>query len=138
KASSIILTPHPGEMARLTGVSITSIQKDRITSARDLAQKFDIHVVLKGEKTVIAHPNGNIYINNTGNPGMASGGMGDVLTGIIGSFVTQGYTPEAATHMGVYIHGAAADTLAQEYGPVGFLASDIIDALPVEIGKLIS
>jgi len=138
KASSVILTPHPGEMARLTGVSSTSIQKDRITSARDLAQKFDIHVVLKGAKTVIAHPNGNVYINNTGNPGMASGGMGDVLTGIIGSFVTQGYTPEAATHMGVYIHGAAADTLAQKYGPVGFLASDIIDALPVEIGKLIS
>ncbi|MCJ7773070.1 MAG: NAD(P)H-hydrate dehydratase, partial [Desulfobacterales bacterium] len=138
KKCPIILTPHPGEMAKLTGASIKSIQNDRITSARVFAQKFNVHVVLKGARTVIAHPNGEIFINPTGNPGMASGGMGDVLTGIIGGFVTQGYAPEAATHMGVYLHGASADTLSREYGPVGFLATDIIDALPAEIGKLIS
>jgi NAD(P)H-hydrate epimerase len=138
RTSPVILTPHPGEMARLTNTSSSSIQKDRVKCSRDFAQSYNVYLVLKGARTVIAHPNGSIYINPTGNSGMASGGMGDVLTGIIGSFVTQGYTPEAATHMGVYIHGAAADTLSQEYGPVGFIASDIIDALPVEIGEFIS
>lgn len=135
--SPTILTPHPGEMARLTGASVTSIQKDRITSARIFAQTFNVHLVLKGARTVVAHPNGNIFVNTTGNSGMASGGMGDVLTGIIAGFVTQGYAPEAATHMGVYLHGAVADTLSKEYGPIGFLATDIIDVLPVAIGKLI-
>lgn len=132
----IILTPHPGEMARLTGASVHRIQADRLNYAREFARKHHVHVVLKGARTVIAHPDGKIYINPTGNAGMASGGMGDVLTGIIGGLLAQGYAPETATHIGVYLHGAAADHLAEQIGPVGFLASDILQALPVLMKRL--
>lgn len=132
----MIITPHPGEMSRLTGDSVASIQNDRIACARKFAKVHNVHVVLKGAKTVIAHPNGKAFINPTGNSGMASGGMGDVLTGIIAGFVTQGYSPEKAARLGVYIHGAAADTLAASSGRIGFLATDIIDELPCEIDKL--
>jgi NAD(P)H-hydrate epimerase len=93
-------------------------------------------VVLKGARTVVAHPDGTVYINPTGNPGMASGGMGDVLTGVIAGLVTQGYAPGEAANIGVYLHGAAADTLAEKIGPVGFLAGEVMDAVPGEIRKL--
>ena len=129
----LILTPHPGEMARLMDSTAGSIQKDRINCAREFAQEFNVHVVLKGARTIIAHPKGNIFINPTGNPGMASGGMGDVLTGIIAGLVAQGYSPESATHVGVYLHGAAADTLAKEIGPFGYLATEVINAIPGQI-----
>jgi hydroxyethylthiazole kinase-like uncharacterized protein yjeF len=132
----VILTPHPGEMARLMDTSVGSVQQDRIKSARDLAVNFNVHTVLKGARTVIAHPDGKAYINPTGNSGMASGGMGDVLTGIIASLITQGYSPESATHAGVYLHGAAADHLADTIGPFGFLAGDVMDAIPGEIKRL--
>jgi len=135
KKSDIVLTPHPGEMARIAGTTVPSVQNDRVTCARQFAQSFNVHVVLKGAGTVIAHPDGRIFVNTTGNAGMASGGMGDVLTGILGSFVAQGYPPEAAAHMAVYIHGAAADALAKDYGPIGFLASDITDILPTVLGN---
>lgn len=134
----IILTPHPGEMARLMGASVPQIQTDRLTCAREFARKYNLHVVLKGARTVIAHPDGKVYINPTGNAGMASGGMGDVLTGVIGGLLAQGYAPEAATHMGVYLHGAAADRLAEQIGPIGFLASDVINAIPGQIKKLLN
>ena len=133
----VILTPHPGEMARLTGATPTVVQSDRIKSARDFALEFKVHVVLKGAATVIAHPNGRAYVNATGNPGMAAGGMGDVLTGVIAGLLAQGFSPEAATHAGVYLHGAAADTLAETIGPVGYLAGEVMDAIPGEIKKLI-
>ena len=94
-------------------------------------------MVLKGAATVIAHPDGSAYINSTGNPGMAAGGMGDVLTGVIAGLITQGYSPESATHAGVYLHGAAADMLAESIGPVGYLAREVMDAIPGEIKKLI-
>ncbi|MBW2740195.1 MAG: NAD(P)H-hydrate dehydratase, partial [Deltaproteobacteria bacterium] len=90
----VILTPHPGEMSKLIGGPVSFIQNDRINCARNFAKKFKVHVVLKGARTVIAHPDGKVLINPTGNPGMASGGMGDVLTGIIAGFVAQGYSPE--------------------------------------------
>jgi hydroxyethylthiazole kinase-like uncharacterized protein yjeF len=134
--TAVILTPHPGEMARLMDTSVGSVQQDRIKSARDLAVNFNVHTVLKGARTVIAHPDGKAYVNPTGNPGMASGGMGDVLTGIIAGLITQGYSPEAATHAGVYLHGAAADQLAETIGPFGFLAGDVMNAIPGEIKKL--
>ncbi len=129
----VILTPHPGEMARLLDSTAGSVQKDRINCASEFAEKFNVHVVLKGVKTVIAHPDGNSFINPTGNPGMASGGMGDVLTGIIAGFVTQGYSPESATHAGVYLHGAAADTLAEKNGPFGYLATEVMKEIPAQI-----
>jgi len=132
----LILTPHPGEIARLIDSTTGSVQKDRITCARKFAEKFNVHVVLKGAKTIIAHPEGNIFINPTGNPGMASGGMGDVLTGIIAGLLAQGYSPESATHAGVYLHGAAADALAEKIGPFGYLATEVMNAIPGQI-KLI-
>jgi NAD(P)H-hydrate epimerase len=134
----IILTPHPGEMSRLIGRPVSFIQNDRINCARNFAKKFKVHVVLKGARTVIAHPDGKVFINPTGNPGMASGGMGDVLTGIIAGFVAQGYSPESATHAGVYLHGAAADTLQKNMSPFGFLATEVMSAIPGQIQHFIN
>ena len=132
-----VLTPHPGEMARLIKTSPAAVQQNRLTCARDFATNFAVHVVLKGAATVIAHPDGSAYINPTGNPGMASGGMGDVLTGVLAGFITQGFTPEAAAHAAVYLHGAAADTLAKIIGPIGYLAGEVMNAIPAEIKKII-
>ena len=134
----IILTPHPGEMARLLDVDTNKIQQERINNARSFAVDFNAHVVLKGARTVIAHPDGRIFINTTGNAGMASGGMGDVLTGIIAGKIVQGFSPESAAHAGVYLHGAAADSLAQSIGPYGYLAGEVMSALPGEIKKLVN
>jgi NAD(P)H-hydrate epimerase len=131
-----VLTPHPGEMARLMDITPAEVQQNRLQCARDFATNFKVHLVLKGAATVIAHPDGSAYMNPTGNPGMASGGMGDVLTGVLAGFITQGFTPEAAAHAAVYLHGAAADTLAKTIGPVGYLASEVMNAIPAEIKKL--
>lgn len=130
----VILTPHPGEMSRLTGKNISQIQEDRISCARDFALEFNVHLVLKGAGTVIAHPDGRVFINPTGNPGMASGGMGDILTGIIAGLVAQGYPAEEAVRIGVYLHGTAGDDLAESMGPFGFLASDVLKSIPAQIG----
>ena len=134
----VILTPHPGEMARLVNSSAKNIQKDRVGCARDFAERFNVHLVLKGARTIIAHPDGTVFINSTGNPGMASGGMGDVLTGIIAGLVTQGYSPETAAHAGVFLHGTAADAVANKTGPFGFLATDVMRAIPEQIGRLMN
>jgi hydroxyethylthiazole kinase-like uncharacterized protein yjeF len=134
--SPVVLTPHPGEMARLISTTSADVQKDRIKCARDFSEKFNVHVVLKGARTVVAHPDGRVFINPTGNPGMASGGMGDVLTGIIAGFIAQGHSPELAAHAGVYLHGAAADSLAKNKGPFGYLATDVMNILPEVIKTL--
>ena len=131
-----VLTPHPGEMARLMNSTPAEVQQNRLACARNFATKFNVHVVLKGAATVIAHPDGKAYINPTGNSGMASGGMGDVLTGLLAGFITQGFTLEAAAHAAVYLHGAAADTLAKTIGPFGYLAGEVMNAIPGEIKKL--
>jgi NAD(P)H-hydrate epimerase len=131
-----VLTPHPGEMARLIDATPDQIQKDRISCSRDFAKKFNVHVVLKGARTVIAHPDGRVFVNPTGNPGMASGGMGDVLTGMIAGLISQGFKVESATHAAVYLHGAAADALVKTKGPFGFLASDLITTIPEQIKEL--
>ena len=131
-----VLTPHPGEMARLINATPAEVQKNRLKCARDFATNFNVHVVLKGAATVIAHPDGNAYINPTGNSGMASGGMGDVLTGVLAGFITQGFAPAAAAHAAVYLHGAAADTLAKTIGPFGYLAGEVMNAIPGEIKRL--
>ncbi|MBW2569395.1 MAG: NAD(P)H-hydrate dehydratase [Deltaproteobacteria bacterium] len=132
----VVLTPHPGEMARLIKSTADVVQKNRINCARDFAEKFNVNLVLKGARTIIAHPDGRVFVNQTGNSGMASGGMGDVLTGIIAGLITQGYSPESATHIGVYLHGSAADEMAKTIGPIGFLASDVMNAIPGEIRRL--
>ncbi len=125
-----VLTPHPGEMSRLTGANVSDIQADRIECARWFATTYRVHLVLKGARTVIGHPDGTVDINPTGNSGMAAGGMGDVLTGIIAGLLAQGLTPGAAACAGVYIHGKAADMLSSSVGPFGFLASEIANMLP--------
>jgi NAD(P)H-hydrate epimerase len=124
-------------MARLLDTAVSKVQQDRIKCTRDFAVKFKLHVVLKGARTVIAHPDGRIFINPTGNAGMASGGMGDVLTGIIAGLVVQGLSPEASAQAGVYLHGAAADSLAETMGPYGYLARDVMNAIPGEIKKIV-
>jgi hydroxyethylthiazole kinase-like uncharacterized protein yjeF len=134
----VVITPHPGEMSRLLEIPVAAIQQDRIRCARDFATAFRTHVVLKGARTVIAHPDGSVYINPTGNPGMASGGMGDVLTGLIAGLITQGFSPDCAAHTGVYLHGAAADRLARTRAPFGFLAGDVINIIPEEINSLLN
>jgi NAD(P)H-hydrate epimerase len=132
----VVLTPHPGEMARLMKTTAADVQKDRVKCARGFAEKFNVHVVLKGAGTVVAHPDGRVFINPTGNPGMASGGMGDVLTGVIAGFIAQGHSPELSAHAGVYLHGAAADSLSKNKGPFGYLATDVMNTLPETIKEL--
>jgi NAD(P)H-hydrate epimerase len=132
----VVMTPHPGEMARLVGKTSSQVQEDRVGEARGFAQTHGVHLVLKGAKTVIAHPDGAVFVNPTGNPGMASGGMGDVLTGIISGLIVQGLPVWKAVNAGVYLHGCAADALARSMGPMGFLASDLIDILPGQIKGL--
>jgi NAD(P)H-hydrate epimerase len=133
----IILTPHPGEMARILGTTVSNIQQNRIQSARKFSVRYQVHVVLKGAATIISQPDGRVSINATGNPGMASGGMGDVLTGMIAGLIVQGLAPEAACQVGVYLHGAAADSLAEGIGPRGYLAGDVIEAIPGSIKKVL-
>jgi NAD(P)H-hydrate epimerase len=132
-----ILTPHPGEMARLTGLTTARIQKDRVAAARDFATKHGVVVVLKGFRTVVAMPSGEVFINSTGNPGMATAGMGDVLTGVIGSLLAQGMGPEKAAIAGVFLHGRAGDRVAERLGDRGLLATDVIDEIPHVIKELI-
>ena len=130
-AAPRILTPHPGEMARLTGLATTDIQANRLQVASDFAKKHRLFLVLKGAGTVIAAPDGEIAVNPTGNPGMASGGMGDVLTGLIGSLLAQGLSPWQASCLGVYAHGLAGDMLAEENGiDMGYLAMEVANNLP--------
>jgi len=131
----LILTPHPKEMSGLINRSIAYVQKDRVGCAREFACKFGLTLVLKGAGTVIANKNGKIFINTSGNSGMASGGVGDVLTGIIAGLVTQGYQPEKAANIGAYLHGAVADGIAEQTGGIGLIASDIIEAIPSEMKK---
>jgi len=126
----VVLTPHPGEMGRLLGISSDDIQKDRIAIASEFARKYNVTVVLKGAATVVATPHGWVFINSTGNPGMASGGTGDVLTGMIGSFLAQGYSASQAACLGVYLHGLAGDLAAQEKGETAMIAGDLIEKIP--------
>ncbi len=132
-----VLTPHPGEMGRLTGTATAEVQQDRVGCARRLAIDLKAHIVLKGARTVVADPDGTVFVNPTGNPGMAAAGMGDVLTGAIAGLIAQGMAPGAAARAAVYLHGAAADHLATSVGPVGYLAGEVMRALPIAIAHLI-
>lgn len=126
----LVLTPHPGEMSRILGWSIREVQENRIKAAKLAAKKFTAVVVLKGSRTIIADPSGKILVNLTGNAGMATGGMGDVLSGIIGALLGQGLDPLSAAALGVYFHGLAGDKAAEDKGEMGLNAGDIIDYLP--------
>lgn len=131
-----LLTPHPGEMARLLGTDTASVQSDRCGIACAFAQEHQCIVVLKGARSVIAAPDGSVWINPTGNPGMASGGMGDALSGILGGLLAQGLTPPEAACLGVYLHGEVADYIAAAQGEIGLLASDVIEGVPAGLKRL--
>ena len=132
--ASIVLTPHPGEMGRLTGLSSKEVQEDRVGLAVRIASDYGVHVILKGAATVTAFPGGEVAINSTGNPWMASGGQGDVLSGILGGLLAQGISPHEALPYGVFLHGLAADTIVEQTGPAPVLATDIIEMIPMLIG----
>jgi NAD(P)H-hydrate epimerase len=129
----IILTPHPGEMARLTRLSPEEVQRDRERLAKAFATTYRVIVVLKGHHTVVANVDGSVFINETGNPGMASGGCGDVLTGVIAGLLGQKLQPFDAARLGVYLHGLAGDLVASDRGQIGLLASDVADRIPKAI-----
>ena len=126
----IVLTPHPGEMSRLIGLPVAEIQADRFNVAREFSVKHAVTLVLKGARTLIAAPDGTVHVNSTGHAGMASGGTGDVLTGLIGSLLAQGLPAMAAATLGVYLHGRAAERLLPTFGDAGLLATDLIYELP--------
>lgn len=133
----LILTPHPGEMARLTDQSIAEVQANRINVARWFAQEHGCYLVLKGHRTVIAEPNGEVWINPTGNAGMATGGTGDILTGIVAGLVSQ--FPDrisGAVIAGVYLHGLAGDIAAEQDGELTMIATDLIAHLPAAFRNL--
>lgn len=125
----LILTPHPMEMARLLHCSVDEVQRDREGAAKRAAAKFHAVAVLKGHHTVVADEHGHLYINQTGNPGMATAGSGDVLAGTIGGLLAQGLSLWEAATVGVYLHGAAGDRAAQRVGVPSLMASDIADGL---------
>jgi NAD(P)H-hydrate epimerase len=131
-----MLTPHPGEMARLLGGDTAAVQADRVATARTFATQHHCVLVLKGARSVIADGEGHVWINPTGNPGMASGGMGDALSGMLGALLAQGLLPSEAACLGVYLHGEVADHRAATHGQIGLLASDVIAGVPEGIMRL--
>lgn len=126
----IVITPHPGEISRLIHKRVDYIQKNRRKIAKEISKKYGVTVVLKGMNTVVASQDRRLYVNKTGNPGMASGGVGDVLTGMIASLIGQGFTPFNAAKYGVYLHGIAGDIAAKEKGEASLRAQDVLDNVP--------
>ena len=131
-----IITPHPGEMARLLHSTPKTVNSNRENTAIDFAKKFGVVTVLKGAGTIIAAPDGEVYINHTGNSGMATGGSGDVLSGIIGSLLAQGAAPINAAAAGVFLHGTIGDLAAEKLGKISMLPTDMIDMIPTAYLKL--
>ncbi|WP_455260002.1 NAD(P)H-hydrate dehydratase [Ruminococcus sp.] len=131
-----IITPHPGEMARLLHSTPKTVNSNRENTAIDFAKKFGVVTVLKGAGTIIASPDGEVYINHTGNSGMATGGSGDVLSGIIGSLLAQGAAPINAAAAGVFLHGTIGDLAAEKLGKISMLPTDMIDMIPTAYLKL--
>ena len=129
RRAETLLTPHPAEAGRLLGTNTAAVQADRVKAARLLSENLNAQVVLKGNGSILAARDGHWFVNRTGNPGMASAGMGDVLAGILGALLAQGYSGETALVLGTHLHGAAADELARMgTGPVGMTAGEVIDA----------
>lgn len=133
-----ILTPHPGEMGRLADVRSKDVQSDRIGISRGFAKEYGCYLILKGARTLVATPEGEVFINTTGNPGMATAGTGDVLCGIVGALLCQGYSPLEASVAGIFIHGEAGDRVAAKKGEVGLIATDIIGELPYVFREMLS
>ncbi|MDR0852179.1 MAG: NAD(P)H-hydrate dehydratase [Clostridiales Family XIII bacterium] len=134
--SAKILTPHEGEAARLLAADVGSVQRNREGTAKELAARFDAVAILKGHGTIVALPTGSVFENPTGNPGMATAGSGDVLTGVVTALAGQGLSPANVAKAGVYIHGLAGDLAKQEKGEYGLIAGDITEAIPAAIKKV--
>ena len=132
-----ILTPHPGEMARISGLSVAEIQSNRIEIANRFAKEYGVTLVLKGARSIIADSDGNIFINPTGNPGMATAGMGDALAGIIGGLLAQGMSATEAAACGTYLHGLAGDLAKEKRGPIGIITTDLLMEYPAAIKKVL-
>jgi len=128
-----LLTPHPGEMARMLGATVAEVQADRVEAVRAFCSRHAVHLVLKGAGSCIGAPDGRVFVNPTGNPGMATGGTGDVLTGMLGAFLARGLAPLAALQAGVYLHGLAGDLARARWGEDGLIAGDLIDAIPAAL-----
>lgn len=125
-----VLTPHPGEFVRLFGGRLDDFAVFRKTRAIETSSKHGVVIVLKGHQTVVASPDGEVYVNKTGNPGMATAGSGDVLTGVIAALIGQGLSCFEAASLGVYVHGLAGDRAAKKMGQVSLIAGDLLDCLP--------
>ncbi len=131
KSGALVITPHPGEMARLTGLTIAAIQRDRLNVARSFAREHQLIVVLKGHRTLVALPDGTVWVNTTGNPGMATGGTGDILTGMVSGLIAQNpERVEEAVMAAVHLHGLAGDVACESMGELSLVATDLLKALP--------
>ncbi|HEX5718043.1 MAG TPA: NAD(P)H-hydrate dehydratase [Thermoanaerobaculia bacterium] len=130
RSAETVLTPHPGELGRLLGISTSEVQRDRLAAVRRAAVEAEAVVVLKGHRTLVATPGGEVHVNTTGNPGMASGGTGDVLTGLIAGLLAQGLGALDAARLGVYLHGLAGDLAAARTGEAALAAGDLLTYLP--------
>ncbi|MCD6093255.1 MAG: NAD(P)H-hydrate dehydratase [Candidatus Omnitrophica bacterium] len=128
-----VITPHPGELAHLLKIDAGEIQKKREEIAVDFARRYKLTVVLKGFRTIVTDGEGEIYINRTGNPGMATAGMGDILSGMLGALLARGFSPFKAAKAAVYLHGAAGDLAVREKGEEGMIASDVVEKIPEAI-----
>lgn len=134
RSAPTVITPHEGEFARLTGCALPV--KERIGAAKDFAREYGCTVVLKGHNTVTAAPDDRVWINTSGNPGMAKGGSGDVLSGVILSLIGQGFSAEEGAAMGVWLHGRAGDLAAREFGEYGMTPTDLLNYLPKALVEL--
>jgi NAD(P)H-hydrate epimerase len=131
KAGTLVITPHPGEMARLIGSTVPAVQHDRHNIARGFASEHQLIVVLKGHRTLIAQPDGTVWVNTTGNPGMATGGTGDILTGMVAGMIAQNPDRVAeAVIAAVHLHGLAGDVARESMGEHSLVATDLLTALP--------
>ena len=137
RGRTVVITPHPGEMSRLTGLSIAEIQAHRLEVARDFAREHELIVVLKGHRTLIAAPDGTVWVNPTGNPGMATGGTGDILTGMVAGLIAQHpQHPLEATALAVYLHGLAGDLASESVGENSLVATDLVRFLPQAFAQM--
>jgi NAD(P)H-hydrate epimerase len=131
KGRTMVITPHPGEMARLAGCTIADVQKDRLEVARKFARDHELIVVLKGHRTLVVKSNGEAWVNTTGNPGMATGGTGDILTGMVAGMIAQ-HPKQAflAVIAAVHLHGLAGDVMCESVGEYSLVATDLLRGLP--------
>jgi ADP-dependent NAD(P)H-hydrate dehydratase / NAD(P)H-hydrate epimerase len=138
KNSEVVLTPHPKEMSRISGLSTQEIQANRIETASRFAQENSVHLVLKGARTILAFADGSVFINPTGNPGMATAGSGDVLTGIIAGLIAQGLEVRQAVIAGTYLHGLAGDIFAEKSAEASLIAGDLLNGIPESLSRVLS